>query len=305
VAAPTLAVDATAATAQSPVRSFVASAACGAAQRLAKEVLLHPIDTVRCRLELQGASRSLLAPGLFDDLYAGVLPTALVGVPSGALFFAAKDSAKVWLKPAMGKFYSKELSTVLAVLLAQFPYWLARTPAELLKTRAQLGQVPAGVGALESARRIVDAEGPGGLFVGLGPNIAYAAPTDVVKFAVYDSIKRRAKSAKGGELSPLEAAVCGAIGSAIAQATCTPLDVVRTRVIAAQRETDETGDDGVAALTDARDFSKVCAKLYSEEGIGALFAGLLPRVSRAFASGGIQFGAYEATRQLFGVTDKD
>lgn len=295
----------------SAAQELLASAAGGAAQRIAKEVLLHPIDTVRCRLELQGAARSLFAPGLFSDLYAGVLPSAVIGVPSGALFFAAKDAAKASLRTALGTSYggsySKELTTVLAVLVAQLPYWAVRTPFELLKTRAQLGLNADGAGAWESAQRILKTEGAKGLFVGVGSNVAYAAPADVVKFVSYESIKRQAKRAKGGELSTLEASVCGALGSAIAQALCTPLDVVRTRVIAAQ-PAKEGGADGAAeaaALSDARNFGKVAARLVRDDGAGALFAGLLPRVVRAMASGGIQFGAYEATRRLLGAKERD
>ncbi|KAG8470474.1 hypothetical protein KFE25_008895 [Diacronema lutheri] len=302
-----------AAPAPSAARELVASAAGGAAQRLAKELLLHPIDTVRCRLELQGARRSLLAPGLFADLYAGVLPSAVVGVPSGALFFAAKDGAKAWLRGALGSAYggsySKEVTTVLAVLAAQLPYWALRTPFELLKTRAQLGLTAGGEGAWRSAARVVEAEGVAGLFVGAGSNVAYAAPTDVVKFVAYESIKRQAKRAKGGgSLSTLEASACGALGSAIAQALCTPLDVVRTRVIAAQPTggvADGAATDAAIELADARNFGKVAARLVREDGAGALFAGLLPRVGRAVASGGIQFGAYEATRRLFGASESE
>lgn len=295
--------------APSAMQELVASAAGGAAQRIAKEVLLHPIDTVRCRLELQGARRSLLAPGLFADLYDGVLPSAVVGVPSGALFFAVKDTAKASLRATLGASYggaySKELTTVLAVLVAQLPYWALRTPFELLKTRAQLGLNAERAGAWESAQRTVKAEGAAGLFVGAGSNLAYAAPADVLKFVSYESIKRQAKRAKGAELSPLEASVCGALGSALAQAICTPLDVVRTRVIAAQPADGEGGGLDAAELADARNFGLVAARLVCEDGAGALFAGLLPRVARAMASGGIQFGAYEATRRFFGASQKD
>lgn len=290
--------------ASAPAREFLASAAGGAAQRLAKELLLHPIDTVRCRLELQGASRSLLTPGLFDDLYAGVLPALTVGTPAGALFFATKDSVKKALKDALGASYAKEPATIAAVLIAQLPYWLVRTPAELLKTRSQAASDAAGsfgssaersMGALARARAIVADEGPRGLWLGFGSNIAYAAPTDVVKFVAYDAIKRSAKRAKGAELSPADAAVAGAFGSAFAQAVCTPLDVVRTRVIA-------SAPAGAAdAEPSERDFVRVAQQMYAEEGPASFLAGVLPRVARAFGSGAIGFGAYEGTRRLFGV----
>lgn len=274
-------------TTESPLREFIASAAGGAAQRLSKDILLHPLDTIRCRLELQGADRDLFAPDLYKNLYAGVLPSTLVGTPGGALFFATKDSVKSWLALLTGGRMSKEAMTVAAVIIAQFPYWALRTPGELVKTRLQASE---GETALAVTQRILQDEGVTGMFLGYGSNIAYATPTDIVKFAAYESLKRRASALTGAKLSPLQSAVCGAVGSAVAQATCTPLDVVRTRLIAPEgRE-----------ASGQRRFGSTARAILDRDGVGALFAGILPRVGRALASGALQFGTLEATRRFFG-----
>lgn len=55
-------------------------------------------------------------------------------IPAGALFFSAKDAISTAISNISGGQYA-DLTTVVAVGLAQFPYWGIRTPAELLKIR--------------------------------------------------------------------------------------------------------------------------------------------------------------------------
>ena len=73
----------------------------GAASRVSKEIILHPIDTVRARLQIDGPedathnTKKTTSPTLFTDLYAGIVPALIGGVPSASIFFAVKDSVKV------------------------------------------------------------------------------------------------------------------------------------------------------------------------------------------------------------------
>jgi Mitochondrial carrier protein len=110
----------------------------GASTRVAKELVLHPIDTVRARLQRPPNSEEVLAyqEGLFDNLYDGLLPALVGGVPAGALFFGVKDFTKKKLRN-MG--LGKQESTVLSVMVTNIPYWVVRTPSEVLKTRRLIG----------------------------------------------------------------------------------------------------------------------------------------------------------------------
>lgn len=55
--------------------------------------------------------------------------------PAGALFFSAKDAFSTAISNNIPGGQYAELTTLVAVGLAQFPYWGIRTPAELLKIR--------------------------------------------------------------------------------------------------------------------------------------------------------------------------
>jgi hypothetical protein len=66
----------------SRLQDFISGLAGGAASRAAKELFLHPIDTVKTRL--QYARAGTRPADLFKDLYSGVWPALLVGTPAGA-----------------------------------------------------------------------------------------------------------------------------------------------------------------------------------------------------------------------------
>ncbi len=164
-----------------------------------------------------------------------------------------------------------------------------RNPAEVIKTQQQAGLVDGTVAAVQEA---VAREGVSGLYRGFASNIAYAFPTDAIKFVVYESLQKNIRR----KLNPLESSVCGAAASCVAQLLSTPLDVVRTRVM-----TQEQGPEGAGAGAAAESPSVLATAqaIAREEGVGKLFSGLAPRLTRALLSGAIQFGSYEFTKGAF------
>ena len=91
---------------------------------------------------------------IFKDVFNGLLPALIGGIPSAAVFFGIKDYVQSVLKEN-SEFWeflialpfvninddfrlTKMERTVLAVTIANIPYWILRSPSEVLKTRAQL-----------------------------------------------------------------------------------------------------------------------------------------------------------------------
>lgn len=68
---------------------------------------------------------------LFKDVFNGLVPALVGGIPSGALFFGVKDSCKSYLKNinAEGSLLpfalSKDEITIFSVALANIPYWVS------------------------------------------------------------------------------------------------------------------------------------------------------------------------------------
>lgn len=273
----------------------------GIALAFTKTLIKYPLDTATVRLQMPDSKYSIRdLPALLEGSYRGVQIPLLANVPAAAVFFAVKDATKEALQPwSMPRW----LSTSIAVLLAQFPYWLVRNPSEVAKTRAQVGL--AGYGNATSPWQIflqvgrdamegnVDAASAQnsttfvrGYYVGYGENIIYAYPADVLKFILYEQLSGGRKN-----LSPAEGALTGAIATSLAQLVTTPLDVVRNRLMVESRQAVSNNTNAPSSYLDTLfDIAK-------NEGINGLFSGSSPRVGKALLSGAIQFATYEETKQ--------
>lgn len=155
----------------------------------------------------------------------------------------------------------------------------------MIKTQQQAGLVNGTFAAVQDA---VAREGFGGLYDSFGSNIAYAFPTDAIKFVVYESLQK----AFPRKLNPLESSALGSAASGVAQLLSTPLDVVRTRIMTQEQGAAGPNPEGASVLQTAQ-------AIVREEGVGKLFSGLAPRLTRAVLSGAIQFGSYELTKGAF------
>ena len=268
----------------------------GAATRISKELLLHPIDTVRARQQVPPSfvRDDNSQKGPWDGLYDGIVPALVGGVPAGALFFGVKDYSKKRLKK-MG--FNKEQATVASVTLANVLYWVVRNPAEVRKTAEQIGSDSQS--SVEAVRQVYIDGGAQGVAASLASsyssypsNFVYALPADIIKFLAYEALTAALYGkAEGEKVEGLQAAVTGAAAGLIAQAATTPLDVARTRIMvrAGGRTDADAEPSNTNPVTEIID-------IVDSEGVAALFAGLLPRATRAVASGAIQFASYELTQ---------
>ena len=269
----------TAAVAPSARVEFYSGLLAGAVQKTAKELVLHPLDTAKARLQV--SRRRVAFAELIKAPYAGLAPALIAGAPAASAFFAIKDATK---RSVADLGLGRTEKTLLAVACANIGYWGVKNPSEVLKVRRQAGVV--GADTLGAARELWATEGLGGFYQSAVPNYLYSTPVDAAKFLLYEGLKSEILTGRGdgGTLTSVEAAVGGAIAASTAQALCTPLDVARVRIMTAD---DERRGLGIAETVLA---------IADEEGVGALYSGVVPKVARAVASGAIQFSTYEATK---------
>jgi len=262
----------------SATTEFVSGLIAGAIQKTVKELVLHPFDTVKSRIQVSGGRRSVFDATIYDDVYSGIGPAVLSGAPAASVFFAVKDAVKQQATEQLGNIFG----TLTAVGAANVPYWLVRNPTEVIKTRRQTGQIS---DANEATAELWREQGVGGFYRGYASNIAYAFPVDATKFVIFDAFKKEIKRQSGRKkLSPLESAVFGGIASAVAQSISTPLDVARTKIMNAP------------ANEEADDVLKVLADVAAAEGVGGLYAGVAPKLVRAVVSGALQFSVLEEVK---------
>lgn len=213
----------------------------GAASRVVKEIALHPLDTIRARIQSKGRKKGkndsekydngIMEDGdvsLFANVYDGLIPALIGGVPGGAIFFAVKDYSKGLLLNIFQM--HKYEATIISVILANAPYWLFRAPAETTKTKEQVFGSESGDGSDSSNNEKEGTINRIKAFYGsYGANFAYAVPADVVKFVTYEYLKT--SFGYSGKIEGGAAAALGSLSGAISQLVATPLDVIRTRVM--------------------------------------------------------------------------
>jgi solute carrier family 25 S-adenosylmethionine transporter 26 len=282
---------------QESVSGFVA----GASVSVTKTLIKFPLDTATVRVQMPNSQYSIRDPfGLFKGCFNGISLTLLLNIPAGAVFFSVKDAVKTAIKSSDGSIANMPvwLRTSFAVLLALPPYWLVRNPSEVVKVRQQANIDGYGgdVSAIDAIKQTFksdskdDGEGNNAsdFYTGYRENVLYAFPADVIKFVAYESITKGRK-----DISPFEGAGAGAVATALAQLVTTPLDVVRNRLM-----TGKNGDGSSLSLEEKnKGYIGSLITLGKEEGLSGLFAGTIPRVSKAVLSGAIQFATYEETKQ--------
>jgi len=249
----------------------------GFSVHVAKQVCLHPLDTIKVRLQM--GEEPLTRGSLFGGVYKGFVVPFLINSPASSLFFAVKDPCKALLEPSLGN----AGSTIAAIFAAQWPYWLVRQPSEAIKVRSQAAaEKGRGWESIKGEVASLDPRGEGKLerlFEGYLSNIAYAFPADAAKFVVYDVLK---KALGDKPKDPLKAAGLGAFASCTAQILSSPLDLGRNRILAAPGK----------KLT----IPRVVSDVIKEDGVLGLFVGITPRIARAIVSGAIQFTTYELVK---------
>lgn len=251
----------------------------GIAQNLVKQVVLHPFDTIKTRLQAPAAD-ALGRGELFQDLYRGFLPVIVSSTPGSATFFAAKEAATAEL---LARGAPKELRTVGGVVAGVLSAKAVRTPFDVAETRAMAskpGSEPLSWdGSWDSARRAVESEGFFGLYRGYGANVAYKLPADAAKFLAYEALR------DSGAAGALPAGVAGAMATLASSAVTTPLDVLRTRAML-------EGPSGKG-----RGLIGVVQDVQASGDYGQLWAGLGWRIARGVVAGAIQFSVLEGTKK--------
>jgi len=131
---------------------------------------------------------------------------------------------------------------------------------------------------LECIKAVLENEGWTGLFSrGLGPTLLREVPSYAIYFVVYRVLMQTAIAGSLGSVAPL---VCGAMSGCACWIPVYPIDVVKTLV-------QNTEGGGPNSAID------VAVQLYNEEGIGAFFNGLTPKMLRASVNHAVTFWVYD------------
>ncbi|KAL8476338.1 hypothetical protein ACS0TY_028859 [Phlomoides rotata] len=158
------------------------------------------------------------------------------------------------------------------------------------------GQLPKYAGAIDAVKQTLAAEGPGGLYKGMGAPLATVAALNAVLFTVRGQMETLLRSAPGAPLTVNQQVVCGAgAGVAVAVLAC-PTELIKCR-LQAQSTVATTTSSGTVPVKYGGPMDVARRVLQSEGGARGMFKGLVPTMAREVPGNAAMFGVYEAFKQ--------
>lgn len=261
---------------------FQTALLAGALAGTTVDLSLFPLDTLKTRLQ---SSAGFFPSGGFSGIYRGVGSAVVGSAPGAAFFFCTYEAVK-------SRTDSTPAGHMLAGSLGEVAACAVRVPTEVVKQRAQAGlHGGSSASALGAILRLYKTEGVGvmwrELYRGWGITVFREVPFTMIQFPIWEGLKawgrRRRQGGKDGDGSvrdvpALESAVYGSVAGAIAAGLTTPLDVLKTRVMLAEKRVS---------------VAHVFGHMARHEGIRPFFAGVAPRVTWISIGGFIFLGSYQ------------
>ncbi|KAK1322671.1 hypothetical protein QJS10_CPA02g00441 [Acorus calamus] len=267
-------------------RSLIGSAA-GAIAGAFTYVCLHPLDTVKTKLQTRGASD--LYKGSFDAIaqtfrslgilgfYRGVSAVLVGSAFSSAVYFGTCELGKSDLAGLPE--YPQILIPPTAGAMGNIVSSAIMVPKELVTQRMQAG---APGRSWEVLCQIVSKDGVLGLYSGYSATLLRNLPAGVLSYSSFEYLKAAVLKKTGKpNLEPAQSVLCGALAGAISASVTTPLDVVKTRLMT------QAGYGGVGDAV---------RRILSEEGWKGFTRGMGPRVLHSSCFAALGYFAFETAR---------
>lgn len=222
--------------------------------------LTFPLDTLKTVKQVKRANKESSSIHEFttiDELFNGVVPAVLSAIPANAVFFviynylltlaASEPITRLLATSFDGSSFHPSTSVMfferlLFSSIATLPSNLIKTPAELLKQRAQVQPDATMMSLIEDAIR--PPEGLRGLFLGNNAQLLRELPYNAIQMATFDFLKDKLVGTDaaspslmlshwGVDLATFSAGL-GFVAAGLAAALTQPADTVKTRLMAGQ-----------------------------------------------------------------------
>ncbi|KAJ2510404.1 Mitochondrial dicarboxylate transporter [Coemansia sp. RSA 2049] len=284
---------------------------------MAAACFTHPIDLIKVHLQTSTTRKRALQtareivreagiPGLYRGLSAALLRQGTYTMARFAAYDVAKDALQRRRRRQQqqanggGRNRLGGVQVGLATLVSGVAGGVVGNPAEILNVRMQNDQtLPPHQrrnyrSAVHGLVSMVRDEGPRALAIGLGPSLVRATLASASQFVSYDVLKARLLAAGHPDSPPVHFAASFMAGL-VATTVCSPVDVVKSRTMAALRR--HPPDTGRSSHSPS--MYRTFASIYRAEGLRAFFKGWLPSYARLCPQLVLTFLIYEQLRKFY------
>eukprot|EP01024_Parvocaulis_polyphysoides_P049639 TRINITY_DN4824_c0_g1_i4.p2 TRINITY_DN4824_c0_g1~~TRINITY_DN4824_c0_g1_i4.p2 ORF type:complete len:367 (+),score=46.23 TRINITY_DN4824_c0_g1_i4:227-1327(+) len=276
----------------------------GAMARAASQSTIHPIDTLKVRLQHKGAGGVVLinqspmakkrvallcrSPVRLMDRLSRGLRSLYRGVGGAATGAGIAIGAYFAFYSVACNFLNNQTSlppggvAFVGGAVAAAGSSVVKVPLAVCIRSVQAGVYQ---NVFSAASQITKAAGPRGLFTGYLPTLLEDVPDMAFKFAAYESLRGIHKIIiKDRQASVQEDFVMGAIAGAFAAAVTTPLDAIKTGMM--------------CSAASKPSMISVARKIYQNGGLKAFLNGLGPRAISNGVNSAVFFCFFEAIRSF-------
>lgn len=244
------------------------------------DIVLFPLDTIKTRLQSEAG---FIKSGGFRGIYSGLLSAALGSAPTAAIFFVAYESTKSAFGVVQVNKRFHSMGHMLAASFGEVSACLLRVPVEVVKQRTQALNTGS---SFASFQHTLKTEGIRGFYRGYFSTVGREIPFSVIQFPLWELMKSWWSRKSGEPIAAWQSSICGAVAGGTSAAITTPLDVVKTRIMLAEKGT-HLAKGSIRSTME---------HILREEGIRGLFSGIAPRVLWISIGGSIFLGIYEKMR---------
>ncbi|KAG0592061.1 hypothetical protein M758_1G199000 [Ceratodon purpureus] len=269
-------------------------AVSGSLGGLVEACCLQPIDVIKTRLQLDPPAHreyrgiwhcgsTIVEREGVRALWKGLTPFAThltlkytLRMGSNALFQSALADAQTGKLSASGRLAAGFGAGVLEAVAIVTPFEVVKIR---LQQQRQIGnELLKYKGPVHCASTIVREEGVRGLWAGVAPTIARNGTNQAVMFSAKnycDKLLWKKHEGDGVTLLPWQSMVSGFLAGFAGPLATGPFDVVKTRLMAQTRAGLPPGGE-----VQYKGMAHAITRIYAEEGVFALWKGLLPRLMR-------------------------
>jgi len=271
---------------KNPLTAMTAGCIAGGVEATA----VWPMEFIKTQLQLQSKSKGAKLPynsmteGLsytvrttgYFSLYRGLAPTLLGSIPKAGIRFGLNSVIKDFLRDENGNLTAgKNFAAGLGAGVSEA--LIIVTPVETVKTKVIELNMP----FLEGLKHIIKAQGISGVYQGVFATALKQGSNQGLRFMWFNEYKKRVTNDDEKALTPLMGLVGGMSAGCFSTLGNNPFDVVKTRM------------QGTKASQYNGTFD-CFQKILSNEGVGALYAGVIPRLGRVVPGQGIIFMSFES-----------
>ncbi|XP_029648752.1 mitochondrial 2-oxodicarboxylate carrier-like isoform X1 [Octopus sinensis] len=278
-----------------PVIQFASGGCAG----LVEVSLMHPLDLIKTRFQIQrGPEDPNRYTSLYDcfkkisrnegmlGFYKGILPPLLAETPKRATKFFAFERYKNLF--AYGEHIPQPIVLTLAGLFSGLTEAVIINPFEVVKVKlqAERDNIKGQKSTVATAREIFKEHGFGrkGLNKGLTSTLGRHGIFNMIYFSLYHNVKNTFPETEDKVLDFLKKFTVGFISGVLGSCTNIPFDVAKSRI---------QGPQPVPGEIKYQKCFQSIHLIYKEEGFFALYKGLVPKVLRLGPGAAIMMIVYE------------